>query len=1309
MLFFAGAVIFFMADLKARLTMIDEISDKFDNMSRTGVAVIERVEKLGQTAEKSFSSTTDAVNQAARKTDEYAQAVTKAASGTAQNTKNTAEAASASRDLAAALNSEAERSERAAREVRIKADTTERMAAAMREYYDSLKATTDAEGKYTEELDKTMRAALFQAERLERSAAALRDKADQAEYAARATRDGADELNKSARAADAFGSEMTTAAAELNNFGAEAVDAGNKSEEFGDKAADAIKSLQGMLVAAGIVKSVKAIGTAFWSTIESAVEFESAITGVYKTVDGTDAQLAAISSDIKEMARVMPASTIEIAGVAEAAGQLGIATDDITAFTKVMINLGESTNLTADAAASALAKFVNITGMSSTQYENLGSSIVALGNNFATTEADIVAMSTRMASAGTLAGLTEPDILALAAAVSSVGIEADAGGSAMSKLLTDMQVAVETGSDRLEEFAAVAGMTGSQFADAFGDNAANALYAFISGLNDVERNGASATVVLEDMGFTEVRLSNAIKALAGNSGNLAAALNLSNSAWDKNNALANEANMRYATLESKMAMAKNAMAEFSTAVGAVLAPSAEKATTAWTGFVNRTTNFVESNPNVVRAVAAVAAVIGVLVGAVTAYNVVIKIAPMLTKLFTAALSANPYFLIATAIAAVVAGLVVWMSSMQDVESEYDKLTVASRENYDAMNEANAQYEESMRLYGEEDERTLRLRNNVDELTEAYENNKQTYAEYRASVEETLEQHDRMVERHRNTTKGIEDERIGIAALIEKLEELAGASDLAAGGQAGLISVVDELNERLHVNITIDDIKGNASGVVAYLKILNNEKARLEHGAADVEEYKEWVEARARYQTEYADASREYEAAQKTHELYSSRGYGKGKEYNVLGLPVVVTEWNDYRKNMKPARDKADKTRGDVESLAAIIAASDKEIAALETRLHDMGLMVDGMPTRHYTYEEAVNSSVASVREEMGTLAEEYDAAYASARESLDGACGLFDKLEVKSGLSINAVIANLESQSKAFGEYSEGLDWLSGSGLDADVLRKLGDGSIESMGQVKAFADELKKLSPEEQTKKINELNNALGDVAKSKDEAANSMAEVVVDFGTRLDEIKQRLADGIDDMNMSDKARVAAKSTMNAYIDEIRNGVGSATSAARAVSAATINVLSTENLKAGASMFNFSSIAGTPAGARVRAALNGYAEGTLSAAPGYALVGEYGPELVKFGGGEVVYPADKTSQMLNRDSFFVPFDMPERSGANEAVATESTKRFIIELDGKGELIVKGNADKSAILDVLQDELRPVLMSILDDEMHEEGDGTYDY
>lgn len=354
---------------------------------------------------------------------------------------------------------------------------------------------------------------------------------------------------------------------QLNSTGKKMEEWGKTVENNGKKVEEAGKKMSAFSIATG---------TAMIASAKTAIDFEEAFTGVEKTVDGTAEQMEELKQGIRDMAKEIPSSTTEISAVAEAAGQLGIKTEDILSFTRVMIDLGNSTNLSAEEAASALAKFANVTKMSAKDYDKLGATIVALGNNFATTEKDIVEMATRLAATGELAGLSQSQILSLATAMSSVGIEAEAGGSAMSKLLKKIQLAVELGGDDLKQFAKVAGMSVEDFKKAYEKDAVKALSAFIGGLNDTERNGKSAIAILNDMGLTEVRLSNTILSLANASDVMNKAVDLGNEAWEDNTALTNEANKRYDTLKSKISIAINKVKDLAITFGNKMMPTLEK-------------------------------------------------------------------------------------------------------------------------------------------------------------------------------------------------------------------------------------------------------------------------------------------------------------------------------------------------------------------------------------------------------------------------------------------------------------------------------------------------------------------------------------------------------------------------------------------------------------------------------------------------------------------------------------------------------------------------------------------------------------
>lgn len=435
------------------------------------------------------------------------------------------------------------------------------------------------------------------------------------------------------------------------------IQAGRSIEEFGKKVSNISSKIDkiGTTIATRLTLPIAAIAT---GAVNSAKEFETAFTGVEKTVDGTKQQIANLKQGIKDMAEEIPSSKTEISAVAEAAGQLGIQTDNILSFSKAMIDLGNSTNLTADEAASQLAKFANITQMSQKDFDKLGSSIVDLGNNFATTEADIVNMAMRLAGAGHQVGMSEGQILGLATALSSVGIEAEMGGSAISKAMVKMQNAVEQSGDKLnkvlnetgmslrdlellsannskdfkdlcqsigmtstevkqlitagtnlEDFASVSGMTAEQFKKAWKEDAAGALSEFIKGLGHAQDKGESAITMLSEMGLTEVRLRDSLLR-AANAGDLFNnALETGTKSWNENVALTNEANKRYQTLDSRLKMTTNKINNMATSMGNKLTPTVNKVLNKVDGLIDKIDGLTEEETeNIIKTAAFVAAI-----------------------------------------------------------------------------------------------------------------------------------------------------------------------------------------------------------------------------------------------------------------------------------------------------------------------------------------------------------------------------------------------------------------------------------------------------------------------------------------------------------------------------------------------------------------------------------------------------------------------------------------------------------------------------------------------------------------------------
>lgn len=390
------------------------------------------------------------------------------------------------------------------------------------------------------------------------------------------------------------------------------IKSGKKIESFGQKV-----SGMGSAMTKGVTLPLLA-GSA--AVTKAAVSWESDFAGVKKTNDevidsngNVTYSYADLESGLRDLAKQLPSSHAEIAKVAEAAGQLGIKTQNVKSFTKTMIDLGESTNMSAETAATSLARFANITQMSQKDFDKLGSAIVDLGNNYATTESEITEMALRIAGAGKQVGMSQGDILGFATALSSVGVEAEAGGSAISKVMVQMQLAVEKGTGAfgeleekannagfsigevsqavvnggkplksmaealgmnssslkkmykeadksktsLENFAQVAGISNDQFSKLFKKDPSKAIMKFIQGLTNAEKQGTSAIKMLDDMDIKEVRLRDSLLRAANASGVFDNAIKTGNKAWKENSALTEEANKRYETTESKLKMLKN--------------------------------------------------------------------------------------------------------------------------------------------------------------------------------------------------------------------------------------------------------------------------------------------------------------------------------------------------------------------------------------------------------------------------------------------------------------------------------------------------------------------------------------------------------------------------------------------------------------------------------------------------------------------------------------------------------------------------------------------------------------------------------
>ncbi|MCL2188426.1 MAG: phage tail tape measure protein [Defluviitaleaceae bacterium] len=335
-----------------------------------------------------------------------------------------------------------------------------------------------------------------------------------------------------------------------------------------DRIGDKFKNL-GQTMTLGVTLPLAGIGAL---GVRNFVQLEDAWAGVEKVTSGTSEELENLRSQMHELVTTggVPLSVTEMYGIAQAAGRLGIEMDNVKGFSETVAMLGTVTNMTAEQAATDLAQFATVMQMPQEMFDQLGATLVGLGNNMAATESDIMRMGARLTGAGNTIGLAEHEVLGFAAAFSALGINAEAGGTAFTNVMLTMQDSIFNMDDRLDTFASVAGKSVDEFASLFKDDAASAIVYFIEGLGGLTEAGYNTNEIFSELGFNGVNVTDLLRRGAGAGDTLRNALDLASVSWEENTALVEAAGKRYNTTAAQIQTFRNRLTLLGNQVGGEL-------------------------------------------------------------------------------------------------------------------------------------------------------------------------------------------------------------------------------------------------------------------------------------------------------------------------------------------------------------------------------------------------------------------------------------------------------------------------------------------------------------------------------------------------------------------------------------------------------------------------------------------------------------------------------------------------------------------------------------------------------------------
>jgi TP901 family phage tail tape measure protein len=362
-----------------------------------------------------------------------------------------------------------------------------------------------------------------------------------------------------------FSAQLAQKGAQVQTFGNQAnagfAKAQTGAAKFGATASK-IATGGAVAIAVGLALSAKA-----------AITFESSFAGVKKTVDTTEEGFQRLSDGIRRLATEIPVGVNELNRITELGGQLGVQAPDLLEFTETIALIGVTTTLSTEEAATGFARLDNIMQLGQDSFDEMGSTIVDLGNNFAATEDEILNFALRVAPIGATVGLATDEVLAIATAFTSVGVRAERGGTAIQKTFIEIAEAAKTGGEELDTFARVAGVTSEEFARLAETDPAQAFSMFITGLKKVDEEGGNVFATLDSLHLGNSRVVQSLLAMANAEGVLTDALQTADEAWKDNNALTEEAEKRFETTASQLGILKNKVIDVGIAIGIELLPA----------------------------------------------------------------------------------------------------------------------------------------------------------------------------------------------------------------------------------------------------------------------------------------------------------------------------------------------------------------------------------------------------------------------------------------------------------------------------------------------------------------------------------------------------------------------------------------------------------------------------------------------------------------------------------------------------------------------------------------------------------------
>lgn len=1066
---------------------------------------------------------------------------------------------------------------------------------------------------------------------------------------------------------------------DVKGLGEEVEKTSEETEGFGDKSKTAIGDLDQIIASAGIVTGLKQIADGFKECAANAEELES-MTAKLETISGSSA-VGGLASDIRQLSSDTGKYATDLTDVAYNAISAGTAVEESVNMAKTASELATAGFTNEASALSVLETAMNSYGDQIESVSDVSDSLITVQNLGVTTVDQLAAQMGKAISTAAAYNVSLGNVESGYISITKAGINTAEGTTYLSGMLNELgNTGSEIGKVLKEETGQSFGQLmneGQSLADVLGvvyDRVGRNSEAMINMFGSQEAGKAAMAIINQGLD----QFNNNLEAVENSTGATASA---------------------YAIMADTTEFAHNRMnnsaKNLSIVIGDQLNSSLKDVYSVTADIFDMVGTGLEKAPAVTALLTGATVGVAALTIGVTGYSAATKIADMVTKAWAASASLNPIFGAVAVITGVVTAMGVLINVMEDANEEYNSLTAASKEQYNELQSLQSQYDAVAEKEGETSDQAVELATNIEIATGKFEASRMTLEEWHQTVDDAIQKHDDLINSCDELTKSQAVGDNTISLLTDKYSELTSKSNLTAEEQTELGVVVDLLNSKVEgLGLTFDKTTGKTNKSAEDIKKYYDTIKQSAYVDAAKSKIDELYDALGENMLNEEQAKAQRDAAQRAFDEAEAAYAEHCQNMADTGQSVGMFDHWAYTHSAKKELEEAE------EDLKKISDAS----ADYESQIEDLQGKLDGttdtIESTGNAATDAFNQVVTSTTSEVMELIEAYNLAYDAAYQSIDGQIGLFDEMKTKSELSISQMQTNLQSQIDYLNTYTENLSKAAELGFSDSLIASLSDGTAESAGYLDELVSKAESLGgkgTQAATEFVEGFNSKMEQVESAKENWSTQVGKMRTDFDEQMNGIKSRMDKAIDDMEMSGEAGKVAKSTIDAYIANISNGVKGATDAARAVANATTAALNS--------------------GGAASPSIPKHAKGTTNAESVFIAGDDYGPELVVDHAGSTVFPHSETMKIVEAVGEMY-YDAPSTEMmpyytapvVNTSSPAQSTEKTIhIDINGSGKMSFSGNIDESQVIEILQKNLTNVMLNIVSEEIAEEGDGSYEY